>query len=538
MIGLLLPSGQTELSRGSSNIVQGSPTVIIGAGIGGLVSAVLLAARGMKVTVLEKESRPGGKVRQLEVDGAPIDAGPTVFTMRSVIDTIFESAGERSEDHIRLHKADRLARHAWGPEDRLDLYADADRSMAAIGEFAGAKAAAGFRSFTKEAKRIFEILDSPFLHNSKTYPPGLMWRIGLWRVKALIDIRPYESLWKVLKEHFDDPRLLQLFGRYTTYCGSSPFQTPATLMLIAHVEAQGVWAIEGGMSALATALEKVAKSQGVVFRYDAPVARIDVRNQLVTAVELASGERIATEKIIFNGDPAALASGLLGDAVTPAVRKVPVAARSLSALVWLANCKTNGFPLDHHNVFFSPDYPREFQEIKAGSPPSAPTAYVCALDRGTGQTHDHGRERLQVIVNAPANGDHHIYSTEERETCTSNMLARLSACGLELESPLPHRLVTPSEFATLFPATGGALYGRASHGWAASFLRPGSRTAIRGLYCAGGATHPGAGVPMAALSGRQASEALLSDHISTRWFHRRDIAGGISTRSVMTNATG
>jgi 1-hydroxycarotenoid 3,4-desaturase len=538
MIGLLLACGQTELSRGSSNIIQGSPTVIIGAGIGGLVSAVLLATRGMKVTVLEKESRPGGKVRQLEVDGAPIDAGPTVFTMRSVIDAIFESAGERSEDHIRLHQADRLARHAWGPEDRLDLYADADRSMEAIGEFAGAKAAAGFRNFTKEAKRIFEILDTPFLHNSKTYPPGLMWRIGLWRVKALIDIRPYESLWKVLKEHFDDPRLLQLFGRYTTYCGSSPFQTPATLMLIAHVEAQGVWAIEGGMSALATALEKLAKSQGVVFRYDTPVARIDVHNQSVTAVELASGERIATEKIIFNGDPAALASGLLGDDVTPAVRKVPVAARSLSALVWLANCKTSGFPLDHHNVFFSPDYPREFQEIKAGSLPGAPTAYVCALDRGTGQTHELGRERLQVIVNAPANGDHHIYSTEERETCTSNMLARLSACGLELENPLPHRLVTPSEFATLFPATGGALYGRASHGWAASFLRPGSRTAIRGLYCAGGATHPGAGVPMAALSGRQASEALLSDHISTRWFNRRDIAGGISTRSVMTNATG
>ena len=168
MIGLLLACGQTELSIGSSNIVQGSQTVIIGAGIGGLVSAVLLAARGMQVTVLEKESMPGGKVRQLDVNGAPIDAGPTVFTMRSVIDAIFESAGERSEDHIYLHKADRLARHAWGPEANLDLYADADRSAEAIGDFAGAKAAAGFRSFTKEAKRIFEILDKPFLRDSKT----------------------------------------------------------------------------------------------------------------------------------------------------------------------------------------------------------------------------------------------------------------------------------------------------------------------------------------------------------------------------------
>lgn len=537
MNGLLIACGQMEVSTGSGKIVQNCPTVIIGSGIGGLVSAVLLAARGMQVIVFEKESRPGGKVRQLEVDGVAIDAGPTVFTMRSVIDSVFESAGERSENHIRLQKADLLARHAWGPDAILDLYADTHRSESAIGDFAGAKAAAGFRSFTKEAKRIFEILNKPFLHDSKTYPPGLMWRIGLWRVKSLIDIRPYESLWTVLKEHFDDPRLLQLFGRYTTYCGSSPFQAPATLMLIAHVESQGVWAIEGGMSALAAALEKLAKSLGVIFRYDSPVSRIDVRKSSVVAVELANGDRLTTDKVIFNGDPAALANGLLGSGAASAVRKVPVESRSLSALVWLANCKNTGFSLDHHNVFFSPDYPREFREIRAGMPPDAPTAYVCALDRGAGQTPQN-RERLQIIVNAPANGDSHIYSTEEKEKCTANMVARLNACGLELENPLPHRLFTPSEFATLFPATGGALYGRASHGWAASFLRPGSRTAIRGLYCAGGATHPGAGVPMAALSGRQASEALLSDHISTRWFHRRDIAGGTSTRSVMTNATG
>ena len=279
--------------------------IIVGAGIGGLVSAVLLASRGMQVTVVEKKNGPGGKIRQLEVEGALIDAGPTVFTMRSVIDDVFEAAGTRTEDYITLHRANRIARHAWGPDERLDLYADAERSAAAIGEFAGAKAVAGFRSFSKEAKRIFDILDKPFLRGSKTYPPGLMWRIGLWRVKALIDIRPYESLWKVLKEHFDDPRLLQLFGRYTTYCGSSPFLTPATLMLIAHVEAQGVWAIEGGMSALAIALEKLAKEKGVAFRYGQSVSRIQVHNKAVTGVQLANGERLSADKVIFNGDPAA-----------------------------------------------------------------------------------------------------------------------------------------------------------------------------------------------------------------------------------------
>ncbi|MFN3451916.1 MAG: phytoene desaturase family protein, partial [Sphingorhabdus sp.] len=241
---------------------------------------------------------------------------------------------------------------------------------------------------------------------------------------------------------------------------------------------------------------------------------------------------------IFNGDPAALAVGLLGTSVSVATRKMPAKARSLSALVWLAKSKTSGFDLDHHNVFFSDDYETEFRDIKLGRPPAHPTAYVCALDRGHGAVRAGKPERLQIIVNSPANGDTENYASKERERCTMDMLARLRACGLELEEPLPHRLVTPADFATLFPATGGALYGRASHGWAASFLRPGSRTSIRGLYCAGGATHPGAGVPMAALSGKLATQALLSDHISTPWFHRKATAGGMSTRSAMMGASG
>lgn len=512
-------------------------TVIVGAGIGGLVCAVKLAARGHPVSVIEKASAAGGKARQVEVDGVPIDAGPTVFTMRSVFDSVFEAAGTRMDDHLAIRRADILARHAWSDGSRLDLFADHERSCAAIGAFAGPQAEAGFRSFSAEARRIHDILDAPLLRNSKTYPPGLMWRIGLWRIGALLAIRPYESLWKVLREHFEDPRLIQLFGRYTTYCGSSPFLTPATLMLIAHVEAGGVWAIEGGLSALAAALEQIARRMGVAFRYGTAVRRIETVNGRTSGVTLADGERIGADQVVFNGDPAALASGLLGPGTAGAVRRVPEKARSLSALVWLAHARTSGFDLSHHNVFFSSDYPAEFRDIANGQPPSDPTAYVCALDRGAGNARN-GRERLQVIVNAPANGDTYSYESGERERCTKAMLDRLGACGLTLEEPLPHRLVTPEDFSRLFPGTGGALYGRASHGWAASFLRPGSRTAIPGLYCAGGATHPGAGVPMAALSGIQASEALIADQVSTPWFHRRDTAGGMSTRSAMTVPTG
>jgi 1-hydroxycarotenoid 3,4-desaturase len=505
--------------------------------MGGLTSAALLSARGVPIILLEKETSSGGKIRQIEVGGVPIDAGPTVFTMRDVLEDIFDSAGANLADHIHLVRANVLARHAWDDTGHLDLYADHEQSAEAIGDFAGAQAAAGFRSFSAEAKRIYTILNKPMLRASKvSWPLPLMWRIGLWRIAALHALRPYESLWKVLGEHFADPRLRQLFGRYTTYCGSSPFQSPATLMLIAHVEAQGVWAIKGGMSALACALETVATQNGAQFRYGAPVEFIDVQDKQANGVQLANGEYIRASAVICNADPAALGAGLFGEQARHASPPLKTKDRSLSAMVWLAKNKATGFPLEYHNVFFSRDYAAEFEAIQSGHIPSEPTAYVCALDHGHAQPGT--SQRFQIIVNAPSNGDRHTYSQQEQDLCTQNMLNRLNACGLELERPLQYALVTPNDFSKRFPATGGAIYGRASHGWAASFLRQGSRTRIRGLYCAGGATHPGAGVPMAALSGKLASETALCDLTSTRRFHPAAIAGGMSTRSAMTGATG
>lgn len=514
--------------------------VVIGAGIGGLASAALLAARGHDVTVIEKEDWAGGKARQVVVDGARIDAGPTVFTMRDVFDDIFAAAGASLDNFVRVKQADIIARHAWGEGQRLDLFADPQRSEDAIGDFAGAQAAAGYRSFRAEAKRIYDILDKPMLRGSKvSWPLPLMWRIGLWRLGDLIAIRPYESLWKVLGEHFADQRLRQLFARYSTYCGSSPFATPATLMLVAHVEACGVWLIEGGMSALAEGLRKLGEQNGARFRFGQGVSRIVVEKGRAKGIELATGERLFADAVIANADPAALGEGRFGEEAARAVTATKPRNRSLSAFTWLANARTSGFPLTRHNVFFSEDYPREFADIANGAPPSDPSVYICAQDRdASGGTPPQARERLQIIVNAPANGDTHTYSEREIEQCTQAMRRSLARCGLELDAPLPHRLATPGTFEALFPSTGGALYGRASHGWAASFLRQGTRTRIPGLYCAGGATHPGAGVPMAALSGRLAAQSVSQDLASMRRFHKAAMPGGMSMQSARTGATG
>lgn len=516
--------------------------VVIGAGIGGLTSAALLAARGCDVTVLEKESWVGGKARRVAVDGAMIDGGPTVFTYRGVFDAIFAACGARLEDHVTVRKADVLARHWWDDASgHLDLFADHAASRDAVGRFAGAEAARGYDAFAAEAGRIFSVLEAPFLHGDKASTPlPMMWRMGLTKFPEMLAMRPFDGMWNALGEHFADPRLRQLFGRYATYCGSSPFKAPATLMLIAHLEARGVWLIEGGIHALAKALANLAERQGARVRTGAGVAEVLTNGGRTSGVRLASGEVIPADTVICNGDPSALATGRFGEAAMRAVPAIPPAKRSLSALVWYAHVETRGAALTHHNVFFSRDYAAEFADIGAGRTPSEPTVYVCAIDRGA----DHhapppqGRERLQIIVNAPADGDTHTYTPEERERCTRAMMATLERCGLTLDEPFPHQLMTPTDWEHLFPATGGALYGRASHGWAASFQRQGPKTRLPGLYCTGGATHPAAGVPMAALSGQLATRVIAKDLASTRRSRPAATPGGMSTRSATTGSTG
>jgi 1-hydroxycarotenoid 3,4-desaturase len=480
-----------------------SHVIIIGAGAGGLAASIDLARRGVAVTVLEKAAAPGGKIRTER----SVDAGPTVLTMRWVFEALFADAGSALDHHLTLHPAELLARHAWSATERLDLFADHERSVDAIGAFAGPGDAEGFRSFCARAHRVYNALEGPFMRAQKPSAVSLTAAGGLSQMLA---ISPFATLWKALGSHFRDPRLRQLFGRYATYSGSSPFLAPATLMLIAHVEQQGVWLVEGGMIQLATELSSLATGLGAVVRLGASVRDITVSRGRATGVVLDSGECLEADAVVCNTDCAALATGALGKAVTGAVLRTRPEARSLSATTWTMSAETEGFPLTRHNVFFGRDYAAEFDAVfQRGQITGEPTVYVCAQDRPDTLS---GPERLLLLINAPANGDRVQLTASEIEQCTTRTFAHLQRCGLAVHCrPEATTITTPADFAKMFPATGGALYGQAVHGAMAAFRRPGSRSALPGLYLAGGSVHPGPGVPMAVLSGRLAAQSVVQD---------------------------
>jgi len=256
--------------------VRQQRVAIVGAGIGALVAGLLLAARGIEVVILERGAAAGGKIAVNTIGNAQIDCGPTVFTMRWVFDDIFAQAGGNFEDAVSLSPLSVLARHAWSETERLDLHASLERSVDAIGTFAGADEARRYRTFCADAKVIFGALKDPYITSARPSVPGLVKRIGLKRLGPVMQTRPYSTMAREIGRHFRDARLRQLFGRYATYTGSSPYLAPATLMLIAHVESEGVWSINGGMRRLVDAVSGLAVRHGAKIRYGAHVSEVVV----------------------------------------------------------------------------------------------------------------------------------------------------------------------------------------------------------------------------------------------------------------------
>ena len=507
--------------------------VIIGAGIGGLAAAMRLAHRGLRVTVLERHATPGGKMRTLPSVAGPVDAGPTVLTMKPVFEALFADVGLRLGDHVTLARQDILARHFWPDGTQLDLMADHDTSIANVHAAFGTRAATEFAAFSTRAAMLFDAFDPPMMQSATPNLAQMVTRV-MRNPRLIPAMAPHRSLAQSLRNQFTDPRLAQLFARYATYVGGLPDASPALLALVWQAERAGVWHVQGGMHALARAIAERAAAFGAEFHYNTHVTNIETEHGRVCAVQ-TDGATIKADAVLFNGDPAALRQGVLGTGVASAVPKAATTPRSLSATVLSFAATPSGVDLAGHNVFFADNPQTEYAPLARGLRQTDPTLYVCAQDRFGGSPT--GTERFEIILNQPATDTTGLDDQKESTACQTLILERLRRFGLSFNpAPTPLEATMPQDFAALFPASAGALYGRSPHGMMAAFKRPTARTAVAGLYLTGGGAHPGAGVPMATLSARHAAAAIMSDLPSMSPFHPAATRGGMSTASATTAA--
>lgn len=479
---------------------------VVGAGMGGLAAALDLAARGYEVTLFEAAATVGGKMRAPTIGGRAVDSGPTVFTMRWIFDALFEHAGMALEEGLSLTRAERLARHAWADGGRLDLFSDLEASCAAIETFSGLRDADAYRQFVADSGRIFDTLDHSFMRATRPTPVQLGARVGWHRLHDLWATRPFVSLYRDLKRRFNDPRLVQLFGRYATYCGSSPFRAPATLALIAEAERRGVWYVQGGMQQLAQAMAARFEALGGTLALATPVEAIVATGQRIQRVQPRGAAAWVGDAVIFAGDTQALADGHLGDAVRTAAPQRRDTDFSLSAVTLAGPARWQGLALSHHTVLFSADYAAEFAALldeRRAAPD--PTIYLCAPN-AVGGASDRGEGSLFALANA-APGP---LSATVCDDIEQSLRAQLERFGLKVQWQQVER-TDPNDFAHMFPGSRGALYGRSTHGPFGSFARSGARSKRAGLYLAGASVHPGAGIPMATQSGRLAAAAVAED---------------------------
>lgn len=480
--------------------------IVIGAGVGGLAASINMARAGVKVRLYERGPTVGGKLREVEVGGQKVLAGPSVFTMRWVFDELFDG---KLADYVTLAPVDPLCRHFFADGTQLDLFTDEARSRAAIAAFSGTRDADGYVKYRKHAAKIFDVVRGPFMENAVPSLFDFMSPRALWQMTQIDGMR---TLWRAVEDFFVDPRLRQLFARYATYNGSSPYHAPATLAVIAHVEnAYGIFAVEGGITRLGEALRRRAEELGVVITCNADVEEIVVEptgGPIATALR-ARGVRVNgavdwADCVVANCDVAD-AIGRLLPAAPPArklLRKYEEEELSLSAYVLLAIAEPAPMPLLHHNVFFSRDYAREFEELVVERrPPEDPTVYVCAEAPG----------RYFILTNAPPLDDkgRAIDWTVESSRCRARIERVLQRHGWTLTPTATHE-IAPPDVAARFPSSKGAIYGLASNSRMAAFKRPANTMpGIGGLYFCGGSVHPGAGLPMVCLSARIATKLAL-----------------------------
>jgi len=494
---------------------------IIGTGLGGLAAACVLAARGYKVVVFEKNPWLGGKAAQLDRAGFRFDMGPTILTLPSVLRRIFAEAGRQLEDYLELVRLDPQWRSFFQDGSVLDLWQNPNRMATELATFSpNSKTPEGYRRFINLSERLDRISNKFFFYKSVGGLADMFNLSNTFSASTLADVlamRMHRTVAGTIRSFVPDTRVSQMLDHFTQYVGSSPYASPAVLCGIAHMQTnEGVWYPMGGTRAVPLALAKLARELGVEIHLNTSIERIHMENGEVRGVITGNGETIPLAAIISNSDSVRTHKELLGETEAEAAftkrRKYEAAC---SGVVLYLGLNKRYEHLAHHNFVFSRDPHEEFDCIyNRGEPAPDPTCYLAAPSQTERAVAPSGGEALYVLVHTPYLRPHQDWK-QMLPAYRKTIIEKLKTTGgmRDIEQRIvTEDVLTPQDINDRYRVLNGAIYGLASHGRLLGAFKPANHSSdVRGLYLAGGSAHPGPGMPMVMMSGWIAADRLHQD---------------------------
>ncbi|RYE18696.1 MAG: phytoene desaturase [Sphingobacteriales bacterium] len=481
--------------------------IIIGAGIAGIATAMRLAVKGYEVEVFEANSHPGGKLAEFEQQGYRFDAGPSLFTMPQYVDELFTLAGKNPRDYFNYQKLNTVCNYFYEDGTRINAFADITRLAQEIAQKTDTPAQAVL-NHANNSRKIYDITNHVFLerslHRLKTY---LRWDT-LRSIFRLPGIDAGRTMHRANKSFFKDERIVQLFDRYATYNGSNPYQAPATLNVIPHLEQHfGTYFPDGGMYSITTSLVKLAEELGVIFHYNLLVQEVIVEGGKAVGIRVNDGD-LPADIVISNMDVWFTYKKLLKHYPALHPKKILSQQRSSSALIFYWGINRQFPKLDLHNIFFSADYKAEFSHIwQQKDIYHDPTVYLNITSKYKADDAPAGHENWFVMINVPANEGQDW--DELITTARKSIIEKLSRILGEDISPLIQceSILDPRSIESRTLSYQGSLYGTSSNNKFAAFLRHANRSSkVKNLYCCGGSVHPGGGIPLCLLSAKIVSD--------------------------------
>jgi phytoene desaturase len=480
--------------------------IVIGSGIAGLASAIRLQNKGYQTTVLEKNNYTGGKLTEIQLGNFRFDAGPSLFTLPELIEELFAISNKNISDNFNYEKCEISCNYFFEDDTLLKFYADKQR----LKEEIETKLSVDFSLLEKYLNRSnykYEATKAIFLEKSLHKVNSYFSKEIIPCLKAIPKLDLFETLNETNTKNLNHPKLIQIFNRYATYNGSSPYLASGILSLIPHLELnQGSFFPKDGMHSISKALTKLALDLGVKFILNTQVNELVQKNGKIEIVKSNQGD-FKGDIVICNADIKTAYNSFLKNYKQP--EKILNQERSSSGIIFYWGINRTFENLDLHNILFSTNYKEEFEHIFTYKTVySDPTIYINVTSKKSASDAPNGCENWFVMINVPSNENHNW--EEIRKQARQSIIQKINKIlKVNIENHIIEEdYLDPTRIELRTSSAGGALYGSSSNSRNAAFFRHPNFSTIPNLFFVGGSVHPGGGIPLCLNSAKIACDLI------------------------------